>query len=446
MYDVIFIGNPVDTPSLKTIQVEPGKITNCKGKVGDYALRYRENGKVKEVKTRAIIINLPHQQEESFPNIPVFSEDLKTGQEGTLIFIQDNEEIAPAFVNGVGIKKALQAARDNPSRQVYYFYRSLRFTEGTDQLYEEARQAGVAFFRYEQGKLEINPPDKVTYTRGGATMDVEGKIYTAPLLKPAPELEKLARVLRIIPNEDGYLQAENVYLAPTLTGRRGIYAVGGARSLNGLAGFEEEIKFTLEEIEAIKNNLQPLVEDDREVDDRKCILCYTCFRVCPHAALEENKEQDAMEVQKEACWGCNACISHCPAGAISIVDEQEDEKGSGLQVFMCENSAATARKKMPQEDLEGLISREIPCSCSIRKEDIYASLQGPEDRILILGCFEESCKHLEGDRRGQRIVDEVNETLASLELGEDKVRFERLSPPMEQDLANLLNRWREGQL
>ncbi len=446
MYDVIFLGDSVETPSLKQLQVAPEAVTSCKGKVGEFFLRFRVNGEVHEEKTRAIVINLPHQQEQSFADLPVFRENLEPEQEKNLIFIQDHEEIAPAYVNRIGLEKALQAIRDNASRQVYYFYRSLRFTEGTDQLYEEARRSGVAFFRYEEDRLQISPPDRLTYQRGGATMEVEGKIYTAPLLKPAPELEKLAQVLRIIPGEEGYLQAENVYLAPTLTGRRGIYAVGGARSPNGLAGFEEEIKYTLEEIEAFKFNLEPLVEEDREVDDRKCILCYTCYRVCPHAALEENKEKDSMEILKDACWGCNGCISHCPAGAISLGGEEEEERKWGLQVLMCENSAETARKKMPRENMDGFISREIPCSCSIKKEEIYGSLQEPEDRILILGCFEESCKHLEGDQRGQRIVDEVNETLASLDLGEDRVRFERLSPPMEQDLANLLKRWREGQL
>jgi len=446
MYDVIFIGKPVETPSLKQMQIDPEKLLRCKGKVGDFSLRFRENGGVKEEKTRAIIVNTPHLQEESLPNFPNFSEDLNPEGEGDLIFIQDWEEIASAFVNGIGLGKALKAAKENPSRQIYYFYRSLRFTEGTDNLYEEARRAGVAFFRYEEGKLKIPGPNKISYTRGGVSMEIEGKIYSAPLLKPDPALEKLSRSLRIIPSEEGYLQTENVYLAPTLTGRRGVYAIGGARSPNGLAGFRDEVEFTLEEIETLKNNLKPLVEEDREVDDRKCILCYTCYRVCPHAALEESTEEDSMEVLKEACWGCNACISHCPAGAISISQEEEDELSRGLKVFMCENSAETARKKMPQENLEGFISREIPCSCSVKKEDIYNWLQGPEDRVLILGCFEESCKHLEGDQRGQRIVDEVNETLSSLDLGEDRVRFERLSPPMEKDLAELLNRWREGQL
>ncbi len=446
MYDVIFLGNQLKEPSLTTLQVDPEALLSCRGRVGDFSLRYRDNGQVREEKTLALVANLDYEHEAGLAGFPTFIEDTQIPEEGNLIFIQDYGQLAPAHINRMGLEKALAAAKGSSSRQVYYFYRSLRFTEGTDDIYEEARQAGVAFFRYEEGKLKVEEPGHLTYNRGGTSMELEGQVLTAPLLSPSPHLEKLARILRLNPSEEGYLQEENVYLAPTLTGRRGVYALGGARNPNSLGGFEEEACYTLEEIAALKNDLQPLVEDEREVDDKKCILCYTCYRVCPHAALEENEEQDAMEVLQEACWGCNGCISHCPAVAISIVGEEEEEKKPGLQVLMCENSAVTARKKLPKNIMDGFISREISCACSLKKEDIYAYLEDSADRVLILGCFEESCKHLEGEQRGQRIVDEVNETLKSLDLGEERVRFERLSPPMEADMKKLLGRWREGQL
>jgi heterodisulfide reductase subunit A len=76
-----------------------------------------------------------------------------------------------------------------------------------------------------------------------------------------------------------------------------------------------------------------------EVDPKKCAVCYTCPRLCPHSAItvehyaEKNiytipgKETQwgAAKVDPAACYGCGICVAECPAKAITlhhINDEQ----------------------------------------------------------------------------------------------------------------------------
>ena len=76
-----------------------------------------------------------------------------------------------------------------------------------------------------------------------------------------------------------------------------------------------------------------------EVDPKKCAVCYTCPRLCPHSAItvelyaEKNiytipgreDKWGAAKVDPAACYGCGICVAECPAKAITLrhlTDEQ----------------------------------------------------------------------------------------------------------------------------
>jgi len=449
MYDLVFIGNPIKTPDLKSLNLVPDSLLKCRGEIGDFRLTYRtKTGKTREVKTSTIVVNTDAEMEKPFANLPSFTDELKIEEGDVLIFVQDYQTLSPAVMSSKGLEKAISVVREFPDLQIYYFYRSMRFINDNDKLYEEARKEGIVFLKYEEGSLSINASSsEVSYQREDISLKLQGEIVVAPIFKPLESLERIARILNLEMGPAGFLQPENVYLQPTLSGRRGVYLLGGSRGPTAYSSQATEIEYTLNEIEYSIQDIKPLVSDRREVDDQKCILCYTCYRVCPHGAIERDEKLDAMKVLNLACQGCNNCISHCPASAISIVETDQEAVKPGLRVMMCENSAWTSWEKLQdKERFSDLVLEKIPCAGSIEKEDIYHYLRDPGDRILILGCFEESCKHFSGDRRASRIVNEVNERLKALNLGENRVIFKQLAPRMEEDLADLLSRWKEGKL
>src|SRR6056297_304239 len=446
MYDVVFIGEKIKTPKLKSLCINPNSLVECRGEIGNFKLKYNKKDTLQEDKTKYIVINLKAKRENPIEQTYGFSyrlEDLEENE--NIIFIQDFEKISPAVINREGLQKAIEAKENYKNSEVYYFFRSMRFIDNNDSLYEKARKMGIIFLQYELDNLNIQEDNTINYQRGDIDLDLKGQILTAPLLKPDKKIKRIARLLNIEMSDKEYIQSENIYLQPTLTGKRGVYTLAGSRGPNAYSDLDLEIEYTLNEIRANLADFEPLTEYKREVDDQKCILCYTCYRVCPHGAVEKDEEVDAMQINELACYGCDACISHCPADAISYVEEQtKNENGLNLKVMMCENSADTAFKKIDQEQFADLDIEKIPCASSIKKDEIFTFLRKKDSRLLILGCFEESCKHLTVDGRGERIVNEAKETLSELQLGADRVRFERLSPRMEEDLNEFLLRWKEG--
>jgi len=445
MYDVVFIGDEINSPELKSLCIKPNSLIQCRGEIGDFKLKIKENNNTIEEKTKYIILNLKAKRENPIENTLDFTSPLDNLDENKdIIFIQDYEDISPAVINNEGLKKALTVKENYKNVETYYLYRSMRFTEENDKLYESLRKKGVIFLQYEMDNIKID--DKtIKYKRGKIEHNLSGQIITAPKLKPDQRIKKIAKIMNIEMNDNDYIQRENIYLQPTLTGKRGVYALGGTRGLNAYTDLDLQIEYTLNEIRSNLFDIKPLTEFNRVVDDQKCILCYTCYRVCPHGAVQEDNELDAMHINELACYGCDACISHCPADAISYEIKQNEKKNNKiLKVLMCENSAETAFNKLNKDKFNELEIEKIPCASSIKKDEIFDYLRNKDSRLLILGCFEDSCKHLTGDMRGERIAAEVKGVLKDLEMKEDRVIFERLSPRMEEDLDEFLMWWKEG--
>ncbi|MCF8001660.1 MAG: hydrogenase iron-sulfur subunit [Halanaerobiales bacterium] len=447
MYDVIFIGEKIKSPELKSLCIDPDSLLECRGEIGNFQIKYSKNDKIKNETVKSIVINLEANRENPLPetinlnNLPDNNENNED-----IIFIQDYEKISPAVINRETLNNAIKTKEKFENNEIYFLYRSMRFIDNNDNLFDKARQLGIIFLKYEMDGIEvIERENQVNYKRGELNLDLKGKIVTAPHLKPSQKIKRIARLLNIEMGDNEYIQSENIYLQPTLTGKRGVYSLAGARGPNAYSDLDLEIDFTLNEIKSNLGGVEPLTDKKREVDEQKCIMCYTCYRVCPHGAVEKDENADAMKINELACYGCDACLSHCPADAISFVEKEEiKESDFSLKVLMCENSADTAFKKLDKEQFQDLDIEKIPCASSIKKDELFSYLRKKDSRLLILGCFEESCKHINGDGRGERISNEVRNTLEELELGKTRVQFERLSPRMEEDLNDFLLRWKEG--
>jgi len=53
------------------------------------------------------------------------------------------------------------------------------------------------------------------------------------------------------------------------------------------------------------------------VDQKSCIGCGTCVKVCP-AGVFKIVNGKSYVVKPDACIVCRACITHCPTSCITI--------------------------------------------------------------------------------------------------------------------------------
>ncbi len=63
-----------------------------------------------------------------------------------------------------------------------------------------------------------------------------------------------------------------------------------------------------------------------KIDEKTCINCYACVRVCPVKAIEVTAEKNYAVILPDRCIGCGSCLNICPVNAISYRSSKEEVK------------------------------------------------------------------------------------------------------------------------
>ena len=450
-YELAWIGDKVET-DFNDIQIHVRDLVACQGEIGDFILTCNDENNPVEIEAANIIINLPYQEESVIEGATsLLNDNYLLEVDEPAIIIQDYPDLSPAFISKQALERSLEIKNDYPDKEVYYLYQAMRFLEDNDRLYEEARKAGIVFLKFDIGQLTVSEDLKISYKREDIELELKGTILAAPELKAAKETEKLARIFNLTDGYQDYLQLDNIYLQPTLSGRRGIYLLRGSRGPTALTYYKEELDFSLGEVAKNLTGVNEIDSHERTIDDQKCIVCYTCYRVCPHGAIQRDNELNSMKVMNLACQGCNLCISRCPTSAIEIdydyFNDKADSEGE-TNLIICENSAEIAAEKYDsmtgENSLEGFREIVVPCVSTVERKQIIKLLAKDSADIMVLGCVSEACKHLTGHDRCQQVIDRIKEDLDKLDLDKDRVHYQRLSPRMATDLGGFLADWKEA--
>jgi len=275
-------------------------------------------------------------------NLP-FTRQGQPVKRAAFILDQTDEDIKIHSVNAVKQAVILQEM----GCQTAVVARDLKVSAaGMEILYRRAREKGVLFFKYDEPPV-LSPADDGIHVKI-EDMTVLRKeereivalpcdlVVVAETFTADPATEELCRLLRIRPGAGGRLTEDNPQLQRVASNRRGIFLAGACR-------FPQIVSESLTEARAVVQEVMALLGGGAytpanpvaEVDPLKCAVCYTCARLCPHAAIgverygEKNvyagpaAESDgslwgAARVEPAACFGCGICVAECPARAITL--------------------------------------------------------------------------------------------------------------------------------
>lgn len=452
------------------------QMTAVEGKIGDFSVRIRKEGEEIFRKYGAIVLATGYQTEialdsELKSGLNIVSQEqfccmlgnssLET-EPKTIGFMFDFSDENSRFPTLATLNNAL-AAKKKWGSEVYVFYKSVKVdSEGTEKLYQEARDCGVVFLKsevppritVENGRVKIEAKDVFLGEDVILACDV---LVAEELYLPAEGTETLSSLLNIRRDSKGFYQDENVHLYPVASEKKGIFFIGGCRGDLDLGRVLTDISSVVMNVHGLLSSGKILVDVERvKADPQKCVACLTCIRVCPHGAIQLVRVDNSKEVagiSDLACYACGICAAICPAKAIKFQGYRDEEilaqieaVGESLNgrnvAFCCEHSAYPAADlagKLRLHYPENLRIIRVPCAGQVDVFHILKAFEKGAAAVLVMGCEDGACHHITGNTRAKERVKYCNMLLKEIKVDGRPVAMFNLSPNAPHKFVRAVN-------
>ena len=265
-------------------------------------------------------------------------DDRRLEQAGSVAFIQcvgsRNEE--HPYCSKVccthTVESALELKERNPDVQITVFYRDMRTYGEREDLYRQARAAGVLFVRYSKDQ---KPQVRADGDR--VRIEFRDPILDRPLVVAVDVLclataivsyhdQALAQFFKVPMDADGWFLEAHQKLRPVDFANDGVF-------LCGMAHYPKPIDESIAQAQAAASRaLTVLAMDTIQVggvvsviDADLCSGCLACIHVCPYGAISFDDKKKVAEVNEALCKGCGACAAACPSEAPTLMGFNNQE-------------------------------------------------------------------------------------------------------------------------
>jgi heterodisulfide reductase subunit A len=397
--------------------MDPGRILSVDGTAGRFFVRYEQETRTKTL-TCSAIIAAPEPDCRAAPAQGPLGEamDLTAFSRIPANQLTRHSAILLDYA-GPEYKKtarlALTAALNTRAagRQVTVVMNKMLVHGATgQQMYDQARKAGVKFLRYNSPRdIQIQKTDTgFSLTLNEAILPgIPVTLHCDQLVipetpVPGPGIEDAARLLKQEKDREGFLQSPNVRHRLTQSPRKGIYFAGTAHDDVDDADLAAELEGIMAEL----TFPGPAQNAGVEINEDYCAQCLTCLRICPHQAIFLN-ENDRPEIVPDACFGCHLCVVNCPALAIESASSAperiaEQAETGQIVVLACQRSAALAAGPLTLPDPVRLIS--VPCASRAGVNLMLKLLLDGVSKIIVAGCYDGNCRSMNGSVNAHREV------------------------------------------
>jgi heterodisulfide reductase subunit A len=243
------------------------------------------------------------------------------------------------------IKQAL-ALRKRDINAIVYYHDMRTFSHHAEELYREARQAGVVFVRFEDDdKPTILGNGKVTGIKAysqALSEEVEADVDMVVLavgLSPYKEAyAKLKEMMKVPTGPDGFFMERHPKLGPVETNTEGIFVCGCAQGPKDLTDSVAQASGAAGKAATLLSHETVLLDPTTStVDPDLCRDCGTCVSICEfHAPVRVEREHGTFvaEINEALCKGCGTCAAMCPTGAIKARHFTDNQIDSMMKAFL----------------------------------------------------------------------------------------------------------------
>ena len=356
------IGKTTGNPKIHVYK--NSELTSYRGRVGDYTSRIKTNsGEEREIQHGVTILSAggrEYKPDEYLygqdPRVVIsveLEEEIDRGSERvaqsqTIAMIQcvgSRNEVRPycsRLCCAKSVKNAISLKTLNPKMNVYILYRDMRTYGFRESYYQEAREKGIIFIRYDLDRmpevkavgdvLRITVHDIIL----GERMEIDADLLVlASAVLPPEDNHILSRILRVPLNEDGFFKEAYEKLSTVDFMQEGIFVAGMARSpisivesiYQGKAAASRALTFLTRET---------LLTDGivSTVKESVCCGCKVCEALCPYGAIAVAPEENVAKVDELVCKGCGTCCGACPTGAAQLKGFKKQQMMAMVEAYL----------------------------------------------------------------------------------------------------------------
>ncbi len=237
------------------------------------------------------------------------------------------------------VKNAIRLLEKHPDCSVYVLYRDIRTYGFKEEYYRKARDLGAIFIKFEPesppvATLEEGGGIKVRVFDSSAGMELEIRPDCLALssgIRPAPSAAKLAGILRVPVNQEGFFIEAHPKLSPLDFSSPGIYLCGLAHSPRFIEESITQAKGAA--CRAAGLLLQPEIRASgvvAVVNRERCSSCLVCVQSCPYKVPRMDSEGISV-IDPHGCQGCGICAAECPAKAIEFKHYTDEQLAAQLR-------------------------------------------------------------------------------------------------------------------
>ncbi|MGD0152880.1 MAG: hydrogenase iron-sulfur subunit [Thermacetogeniaceae bacterium] len=438
------------------IDHETTRVVEVDGFPGSFTVRLLENGKTIKQSFGAIVLALgaqPQYDANKYGGVNLderilsLSQFIKTDKSYTgkkVAFVLGKAD-ADSLLSFAAVLKAALDLKDKGASEVDVIYDDMKVcADNLEQEYELARKKGVNFLKYD-GEFQINSTSagatfqyREPFLPIDATRVAADYLVLAEDFVPAAATQELAEILDIRTGPGGFFQKDNVHFLPIKSNRAYILFVGSCHGPIHGTDLYNEIEAVVAEVSAFAKGKAQVPSLQPRVEAKKCAVCLTCYRCCPHHAIEivhdaeyDNMYNSAARMNPLACQRCGVCAGECPGKAIQLPlysDQEilfEIKQPAKIVAYACENSgylASEFAKTLDPQLQKDLQIVEVPCSGKIDVIYLLKALEYGADGVMLLVCHKENCKYVWGNNRAEQRKERAQALLNQVGLG-DRIEF-----------------------
>lgn len=433
------------------------KVVGLDGFPGRFLVSFLENGEYTKKSFGAIIVALeaqPRYDAKKYNGVELgerilsLSQFIKkdndySRQKVTFVLGQADQD----SINSYAIALSQAIALQEKDADVSILYYDMKVSaDNLEQDYELARARGVNFLKYE-GDLQILKTDvaaTVQYSEPFLEATKQVKLVSDYLVLPEdyiadPGTADLADILDVRTGPNGFFQEDNVHFLPIMSNREGIYFIGSCHGPIYGVELKKEIETVKAEASRFASGKIRVASLQPQVTAEKCAVCLTCYRCCPHHAIEiihdeslNNMYHSAARMDPLACRHCGICSAECPGKAIQLPNYKDGQilqqlsQPPKIVAFACENSGTLAAElaNKIEPELNALIQVvPVPCSGKIDALYLLKALERGADGVLLIACQKENCKYSRGNVRADQRKELVRKRLEAIGLEGERVEI-----------------------